>query len=294
MVLPDALKAIKPYITLAGQLDQRNEKFVAYYCRLYSLQHGMSINKSAPECKKFLLNLMDLLESTKNQNRNEEAITSQVVGQALVEKLALNIFSKADMEDRESKFNKNLVKQFYTAGLLFDSLNYFGDLSEDLVTKKQYAKRKAMYLNRCFQTGEHPVPGPLLGDESGENEGDEEGASSDPNNLPTAPTNYPLPPTDNQTYYPPTNYPQVPQNNYNQNYIESPPNPKPRSIQQAPESHFSQEIVSSNDQTSSISPEELLKAQKLCKFATSALQYEDVPTAIKNLEDCLNLLKYRK
>lgn len=79
-----------------------------------------------------------------------------MVGQAMVEKHALNIFNKADMEDREGKFTKfvvdflnydiccfmmydilkllirNLVKQFYSSGLLFDSLNYFGDLSEDV------------------------------------------------------------------------------------------------------------------------------------------------------------------
>jgi hypothetical protein len=30
--------------------------------RLYALQSGMQINKSAPESKKFLLQLMDLLE----------------------------------------------------------------------------------------------------------------------------------------------------------------------------------------------------------------------------------------
>lgn len=45
-------------------------------------------------------------------------------------------------------------------------LNCFGDLSEDLVVKKQYAKRKAMYLNKCFQTGETPIPGPLVGGRS--------------------------------------------------------------------------------------------------------------------------------
>ncbi len=76
------------------------------------------------------------------------------------------------------------MKQFYSAGLLFDVLNCFGELSEDvgfcyvsiylildffnvfrvykLVVKKQYAKRKAMYLNKCFQTGETPIPGPLV------------------------------------------------------------------------------------------------------------------------------------
>jgi len=187
------------------------------------------------------------------------------------------------MEDRESKFTKNLVKQFYSAGLLFDSLNYFGDLSEDLVAKKQYAKRKAMYLNRCFQTGEQPVPGPLLG-ESEENQDQATGGSE----YPTAPTNYPTEQS---------NYPPVAPTNY-QNY-ESPPNPKPRSnptpdIPANNNSNYYSQETSSNDQSSEISPEEMLKAQKLCKFATSALQYEDVPTAIKNLEECLNLLKYRK
>jgi hypothetical protein len=30
---PDGLKAIKPFIILANQLEQKNEKAVAYYCK---------------------------------------------------------------------------------------------------------------------------------------------------------------------------------------------------------------------------------------------------------------------
>lgn len=60
---PEALKQLKPYLTLATQLDQRDEKIVAYYCRLYSVQTGMQINRSLPECKKFLAHLMDILEN---------------------------------------------------------------------------------------------------------------------------------------------------------------------------------------------------------------------------------------
>lgn len=33
------------------------------------------------------------------------------------------------------------------------------------------------------------------------------------------------------------------------------------------------------------------KAQKFCKYAGSALLYDDVPTAIDNLEKALSLLK---
>jgi hypothetical protein len=34
LMIPDSLKQVKPYLTLATQLDQKNEKFVAYYCIL--------------------------------------------------------------------------------------------------------------------------------------------------------------------------------------------------------------------------------------------------------------------
>ena len=62
-IVPDLLKQIKPYLTLATQLDQKNEKCIAYYCRLYSVQRGMEINKTSAECKKFLIQLMDMLET---------------------------------------------------------------------------------------------------------------------------------------------------------------------------------------------------------------------------------------
>jgi len=39
-----------------------------------------------------------------------------------------------------------------------------------------------------------------------------------------------------------------------------------------------------------LKPEDYSRAMKLCKFATSALQYEDSKTAIENLTKALNLL----
>jgi vacuolar protein sorting-associated protein VTA1 len=42
--------------------------------------------------------------------------------------------------------------------------------------------------------------------------------------------------------------------------------------------------------TSTVSPEVMIKAQKYCKFAGSALTYDDVPTAIDNLQKALLIL----
>ena len=43
--------------------------------------------------------------------------------------------------------------------------------------------------------------------------------------------------------------------------------------------------------TSTLSPQDSEQAQKYCRFAASALQYEDVKTAIENLRKALALLE---
>ena len=43
---------------------------------------------------------------TKAQNKTDETIKSEVVGQTCVEEFALKIFDKADTEDRQGNFNK--------------------------------------------------------------------------------------------------------------------------------------------------------------------------------------------
>lgn len=43
-----------------------------------------------------------------------------------------------------------------------------------------------------------------------------------------------------------------------------------------------------------LSPEDISKAQKLCKYASSALEYEDTPGAIDYLTQALELLKTAK
>lgn len=56
---------------------------------------------------------------------------------------------------------RNVVKAFYTAGMLFDVLTTFGELSEEVVQNRKYAKWKAAYIHNCLKNGETPLPGPL-------------------------------------------------------------------------------------------------------------------------------------
>lgn len=52
------------------------------------------------------------------------------------------------------------MKAYYTAGIIYDILLTFGELSEEATDKRKYAKYKAAYIHNCLKNGETPTPGP--------------------------------------------------------------------------------------------------------------------------------------
>lgn len=67
-------------------------------------------NNISQEALSVLLPLMDWLESYKKEQAGNEAISNEVVASAHIENHAMKLFLYADKEDRESRFNKNVVK----------------------------------------------------------------------------------------------------------------------------------------------------------------------------------------
>lgn len=55
---------------------------------------------------------------------------------------------------------RNIIKLFFTAGLLMDVLSVFGDVSEEIINTQKYAKWKATYIHNCLKNGETPISGP--------------------------------------------------------------------------------------------------------------------------------------
>ncbi|XP_048767575.1 vacuolar protein sorting-associated protein VTA1 homolog [Ostrea edulis] len=282
--LPAKLKSIGHYIKTATEHDKR-DPVVAYYCRFYAVKKGIEIDSSSAECKSYLLGLMDFLEKQKQACPEDSPIRNEVIGQAHVENYALKVFLYADNEDRAGRFNKNVVKSFYTAGMLFDVLSVFDLVSEDIEKNKKYAKWKAAYIHKCLQTGETPVAGPLPeeGDEDAPQPSTFSGATAGPSSYSNQPPSQPSPP-----YPPPGNqlpggaqsWPQEqPQASY------QPPPPQPQ--YSAPQETWK---PPSNPSGVKLNSEDYQRAMKLCKFASSALQYEDPTTAIDNLTKALTLL----
>lgn len=270
--VPLAAKHVAHYMKVADEHDDRN-MLISYWSRMYACEIAMKsiTGKKPPEVTSFLIAIMSWLEETKKIHSDVEGITNVTVAQALIEEYILQLFNYADSQDRSEKFGKNVIKAFYTAGILCDVLQQFGTLSDEMNSKRKYAKWKAAYIHNCLKSGEVPVPGPPA--EFEDEDGDpDSGATFHPS---TDITSHHVPDNDPISYTPvPAPQPASP----------VAPKPLPRA----------QTTTISPSASGILSPEDMEKAQKYCKWAASALTYDDVNTAIANLQSALTLLQTGK
>ena len=285
--VPPTLKPIAHFLKTASEHESR-DPVVTYWCRLAALQVGMKLDKASKEALAVLLPIMDWMEKEKKVLAENEAISSEVVAAAHIENYALKLFSWADKEDRASHFNKNVVKAFYSAGMLFDCMEaVFGELTPENAHARKYAKWKAAYIHNCLKNGETPVPGPAASgeedDEAAAVTATEPGASGgwqaplggDPALQPM------IPPTSSATAPDPA------------------PVPTPRATvptPQQPQYVAPVPVVATVTAPQpggyvTLSAAQVTKTQKYCKYASSALDYDDRITAIDNLTKALRLLQ---
>lgn len=272
---PESLKKIQHHLKIALEHDSK-DPVISYWCRLYALQAALTLDKSSKDAKMFLVSLMDWLEKQKNNLKDNDMITNETAAQAHIENYAIKLFNFADGMDRQANYNKNIVKLFFTAGLLMDVLSVFGDVSEEITNTQKYAKWKATYIHNCMKNGETPTPGPP-NTESGQigfnfpNQGEDIQQPTD-NFVPVTPTKH--------TY---EDYPASNPNEYQQ--IPNMSTISPTEIQPT----VSGRPILLRDGIQ-LSPAQITKAQKYCKFAASALTYDDVSESIANLQKALKLL----
>ncbi|EEY66038.1 vacuolar protein sorting-associated protein VTA1 [Phytophthora infestans T30-4] len=163
--VPPTFKTLLPFIRRAEELDRDTSrpesKLIAYFCRQYAMELGIKLreNDSSNEATDYLLSLMDRLEEEKNKLPD----FTQEEGKEICEDFAMEIFSKADDEDRAGMATKSTARTFYAAGTFFDILSQFGDLSEDVVEKRRYCKFKAATILKAIKEGKTPTPGPPEG-----------------------------------------------------------------------------------------------------------------------------------
>ena len=132
----------------------------------------------------------------------------------------------------------------------------------------KYAKWKAVEIDRCLKNGITPTPGPPGGNT--DDEGSEQGGGA----IIGGAIGFNIPSSDTDIEKP------VPKPRHN-----VVPHVEPTAEPYQPPAPSSQ---------AALGPAEIAKAQKLCKFAGSALDYDDTVGAIEYLEEALKLLKTGK
>ncbi|KAJ3053622.1 hypothetical protein HK097_003815 [Rhizophlyctis rosea] len=321
---PEELKFINTYLQRANEL-QAKEPIVAYWCKYYAAKLALEKggDQKSKEAKTYLLHLMDDIEKDRKAVGTNEAITNDVVGYAHIENFALRIFMNADNEDRNGNASKKTAKTFLAAAIFLELLKVFGDIDTEVQEKIRYAKWKATDIIKALKEGRVPVPGPP----GGEPETPTFPSSEIPGSFSQQPTDYPpqqQPHSDQNQYQPfdpsaSTQYPNFPPQNqgyphqptsppassfdpYNSNTAPNlPPRTPSFSTPPAPPARpitpVSSTPVSSARGFGSVSEafamdhKALQAAQKHSKFAISALQYDDVGTAVGELEKALALLR---
>merc|ERR1719285_45353 len=203
-------------------------------------------------------------KKSRNQMPNQRRFSLRQMEKKAIELRSLTMFAAADKVDREMGYGKVLVKRYFSAAIMMESLKVFGEVSEDFETKIKYAKWRATHIHSRLSQGQQPDP--VFDDQEDEllNEDLDEDILLQPPEDPV-PSQMPQ--------FQPEAIPQVP-------IVPEPayiPEPEPVA---APRTTG---FVPSDAQKS--------RSQKLAKFAVSSLDYDDVPGAIDNLKKALSLLQ---
>ncbi|XVF03771.1 hypothetical protein REPUB_Repub05bG0021900 [Reevesia pubescens] len=153
-------KLLLPYLQRADEL-QKHEPLVSYYCRLYAMEQGLKIPNSerTKTTNSILVSLMNQLEKDKKSLKLGPEDSLHLEG------FALNVFAKADKQDRAGRADLNTAKTFYAASIFFEIINQFGPLQPDLEQKQKYAIWKAADIRKALKEGRKPTPGPPNGNE---------------------------------------------------------------------------------------------------------------------------------
>ncbi|KAJ6333294.1 hypothetical protein OIU77_009208 [Salix suchowensis] len=124
-------KLLLPYLQRADEL-QKHEALVAYYCRLYAMEKGLRIpqNERTKTTNSLLISLMKQLE------KDKKSLKLGPEDNLYLEGFALNVFGKADKQDRAGRADLSTAKTFYAASIFFEIITQFGELQPDLEQKQ--------------------------------------------------------------------------------------------------------------------------------------------------------------
>ena len=303
---------IAPYLAKAREFAAAGLPVAAYYCRFYAvslaLKGGTYVRNS--ESDAILAQQFELLEKEKSQLAEEEGIKSPKVGANLLRSLAFRLFLSAERDEQQATtasidslkvtmeryLGAVRVLQVYR-GLFLDSDASFageidGDLEEELAQveeKSKFAKWRAVELKKAIVSGDLSS---VTSNVTSKVESPKVINTSNPSNTsntsnPSNTSNSSNPSTTSTTSTITSPHQQShQQQSYNlplQQPIFSISTPTPSSIPTY--------TAPTSPPQLTYDPKLIAEAEKQAKFAISALHFDDLPTAITNLQRAIDILR---
>ncbi|RKP23927.1 Vta1 like-domain-containing protein [Syncephalis pseudoplumigaleata] len=155
--IPSSLKFIAPFLAKGSEM-QAHDAVIAYFCNVYAAQLAVEKGVADTESRTFLMALLERLEQEKAALAGHEALEDKAVSKAYVEQFALNIFKRADDEDRAAKATINTARSFQAAAVFMETCSTFDDLDDDIAQKIKYAKWRALEILKAIKHGQPVKP----------------------------------------------------------------------------------------------------------------------------------------
>ncbi|KAJ2497684.1 hypothetical protein GGH96_004923 [Coemansia sp. RSA 1972] len=311
--IPDELKHIQPFIQ-RGQEIARADPVVSYFCKYYAAQLSIAKQGTSPSTQAYLLSLLDTLETEKAQLQGADGMSDDTTACAHCTQFALRIFAKADTEDREGKATKATARNFIVSSQFMQVVAAFGEMDEGVKEKMRYAKWRAAEILKAMREGREVVPpsgevqsvegwpSPPQGQSPQILQGPQspqiqQGPQSQPQWPDTSYHSSPQPPAPyTPSHHTPDILPSVPHTNLHTTSANHASISREMSMGAAtfiPVPAASLPVV--NDVDLVLDPGDAKMAQKHARWAISALEYDDVNTAIDNLQKAIQVLRpYKK
>ncbi|KAK9328920.1 Vta1 like-domain-containing protein [Lipomyces starkeyi] len=303
---PPSLKFIANFVKRANELE-KSDPVISYYCKYYAIEEALAakVHQTDPAAAEYITNLLDAVEKDKSKLNDQDTITDEMVGQAYVERFATRVFANADKDIINKKVTRTTASNLLAASNFLELLKLFSDPDQGLLDRIKYCKFHAARILKSFASGEDP-------NEYDPPDVTSEGHTSEPestriDDLSSSAPRVSLDGTSSahslsstSSFPVPSSPPPLALGSSPVAAASAPPltftpplaAPLGASTSQPQSYHHQQKHQISKTEVQQImdEAERFSLAQKHSRYAISALNYEDVDTAVKELKAALKLL----
>ncbi|KTW29296.1 hypothetical protein T552_01251 [Pneumocystis carinii B80] len=282
---PAELKFIYPFVK-RGEEMKKVDKVVFYYCYFWAVKSGLELQLKSKKSEIYLEKMMEKLELVKEDPMCKSIIQDEISGKIYMEKFAEQILRNADEDIRMKRISLETSKKFLAAVNFFEVLKIWGELSPDILYKLKYSKICAVDIIKACKNCQDPND--ILFQEksisksetlSNLNEKEKNSITNDSSLDNLLILNYDLEKKDTSNNLLNS---EIQVNNDTSHRIAKSEHNQPA----LPNASYSCNIQAVEDKI-----EKIEKAQKHARWAISALNFEDIHTAMSELRISLDILE---